>query len=132
MTRLQGQIRFQMNLLKKTVNILQLVLSFFNIALKKGLSLRTGVLTILSQYTEGPIKDPENHRGICIMNSLLKLLCNNLHNRLIKFSFDHKLINREQIGFQKDNRTADHLYTLKSLVNKYVSEKSRKIICMLH
>ena len=36
------------------------------------------------------------------------------------------LINKEQIGFQKNKRTSDHIPTLKTVVNKYVVDKKGK------
>ena len=60
------------------------------------------------------------------MNSLIKLLCNILNNRLSKFCFENKLINKSQLGFQKEARTADHIFTLKTIINKYVTEKKGK------
>ena len=35
------------------------------------------------------------------MNTLQKVLCTLLNNRLATYSSNHKLINQEQIGFQK-------------------------------
>ena len=60
------------------------------------------------------------------MNTLLKVLCTILNNRLITYSSNNHLINKEQIGFQKHSRTSDHILTLKALVNKYVSDKNGK------
>ena len=37
----------------------------------------------------------------------------------------HKLINREQIGFQK-KRTSDYILSLKTPVNKYITDKKGK------
>ena len=59
------------------------------------------------------------------MNSLLKILYSLMNDRLTSFSSKNNLINKEQIGFQKNARTSDHL-TLKTVVNKYVSDKKRK------
>ena len=45
---------------------------------------------------------------------------------LSAFSSKNNLINKEQIGFQKNARTSDHLLTLKATVSKYVSDKKGK------
>ena len=39
---------------------------------------------------------------------------------------NQQLINREQIGFPKNNRTSDYILTLKAVVNKYVGDKKGK------
>ena len=59
------------------------------------------------------------------MNSLLKTLYSLMNDRLTSFSSKNNLINKEQIGFQRNARTSDHL-TLKTVVNKYVSDKKGK------
>ena len=60
------------------------------------------------------------------MNTLLKKLCTLLNNRLITHCSTHNLINKDQIGFQQNNRTSDHILTLKSIVNKYVTDQKGK------
>ena len=60
------------------------------------------------------------------MTALMKVLCTLLNNRLTNFCKLNKLINEEQIGFLKDNRTTDHITTLKAVVNKYVGDQKGK------
>ena len=63
------------------------------------------------------------------MNTLLKVLCTLLNDKLNKYCHEKQLINHEQIGFQKNNRTGDHILTLKAVVNKYVvDQKGKKTI----
>ena len=98
-----------------------------NLNLKKGLIATNWCLDyIVPIYKEGSLQDPGNYRGICIMNALIKLLCNILNNRLREFCHVNKLINKSQISFQKQTRTAAHIFTLKTIVNKYVTEKKGK------
>ena len=60
------------------------------------------------------------------MNTLLKVLCTLLNNKLITYCNNQQLINQEQIGFQKNNRRSDHILTLKAVLNKYVGDKKGK------
>ena len=61
------------------------------------------------------------------MNTLLKVLCTLLNNKLSKYYNKQQLINHEQIAFQKNKRTSDHILTLKAVVNKYVvNQKGNK------
>ena len=53
-------------------------------------------------------------RGICAMNTL-KLLCLIMNERIDNYLQNNKIINEEQIGFQRGNRTTDHILTLKVL-----------------
>ena len=60
------------------------------------------------------------------MNTLLKVLCTLLNDKLNKYCHEKQLISHEQIGFQKNNRTSDHILTLKAVVNKYVVDQKGK------
>ena len=46
-----------------------------------------------------------------------------LNNRLKKFCAKFNLIAKEQIGFREKSRTADHLFTLKTVISKHLNEK---------
>ena len=98
-----------------------------NLNLKEGMTCSKWCVDLISLiHKDGSKDDPNNYRGICIMNALLKVLCTLLNNRLIAFSTDRQLINKAQIGFQANCRTSDHLLTLKSIVNKSVVDKKGK------
>ena len=108
-------------------DILKLILSYFNLNLNKGLTCSEWCLDLIALIHKDGAKDnPNNYRGICIMNALLKILCSLLNSRLTSFCDNKNLINKEQIGFRKNNRTADHILTLKATVNKYVNDKQNK------
>ena len=77
-------------------------------------------------HKEGKRNDPDNYRGICIANSLLKILSSLLETRLKEFCKINNLIDKEQIGFQENARTADHILTLKTIINKYVTDQKGK------
>ena len=60
------------------------------------------------------------------MNSLHKVSYLLLNSRLTEYCRKNDLISVQQIGFIQNNRTTDHILTLKSTVNKYVTEKKGK------
>ena len=104
-------------------NIKEILLNLFNIVLKTTILPKKWCLGIINPiHKEGPRKDPDNYRGICICSALMKLLCTMMNNRLTSFTSNNNLIAKEQIGFQTGNRTSDHILTIKSLVNKYVTD----------
>ena len=53
------------------------------------------------------------------MNSLLKILCIIMNNRLNSYCETKNLINKGQIGFRSKHRPTDHILTLRSVINKY-------------
>ena len=108
-------------------NLLKIYLDYINLNLEKSTTCTEwcqGIISLI--HKDGTKEDPNNFRGICIMNTLLKIICTLLNNRLTNFCAKNKLINEEQIGFQKNNRTSDHIATLKTIVNKYVVDKKGK------
>ena len=72
---------------------------------------------------KGSKLDPENYRRTCVMNALLKVFCLTINQRLQAFLTKNNTINRAQIGFMQKGRATDHIYTLKTLCNKYVKDK---------
>ena len=108
-------------------DLLAAILRLLNLNIKNGIASTEWRLDLISPiHKEGPNDNPSNYRGICIMNSLLKVLCSLMNDRLVTYSTKHKLINREQIGFQQNSRISDHILSLKTLVNKYVTDKKGK------
>ena len=81
---------------------------------------------IIVIHKEGKRNDPDNYRGICIANSLLKILSSLLETRLKEFCKINNLIDKEQIGFQENARTSDHILTLKTILHKYVIDQKGK------
>ena len=74
-------------------------------------------------HKEGSKSNPDNYRGICVLNSLLKVLCTLMQTRRDNHCEENKVINIGQIGIKKNSRTSDHLLTLKTTINKYVYDK---------
>ena len=63
--------------------ILDLILAFFNLSLRLGLSSVPWCQGILSPiHKDGHKADPENYRGICLMNCLMKLYCMLINERI--------------------------------------------------
>ena len=107
--------------------VLQLLLDIINKNVETGRSCTNWCVGIISViHKEGPLDDPNNYRGICVVNALLKVLCTILNERLITFCTENKLINKAQIGFWKNCRTSDHLATLKTVSNKYITDGRTK------
>ena len=113
--------------------VFNLIYRFLNLCLKKALVPNTwtkDLITLL--HKEGDDLDPSNYRGICVSSALLKNLCSLLKNRIQTLCTDHCLINKNQIGFQKNCRTSDHLLTLKTLVKTYVTIGHKKLfVCFV-
>ena len=86
---------------------------------------------IVPIYKSGNPLDPINYRGITILNCLGKLLNSVLNNRLTSFLIKNNIISKTQIGFEKDSRTSDHIFTLKALIDKYTKNKKKVYACFI-
>ena len=75
--------------------------------------------------------DPSNYRGISIMSCMSKLFSSVLNNRLQTFFDKNKIINETQIGFQPKARTSDHMFVLRTLIEKYQSLDSKLYVCFV-
>ena len=100
----------------------------FNAVLNSGYfpnSWCEGLITPI--FKSGDKLNPNNYRGICVSSSLGKFFCSILNNRLIKFLENKHTLHPSQIGFLPGNRTADHIFTLKTLHDKYINQNNEKL-----
>ena len=107
--------------------MIEMIKMTLNLTLSKGLVPKAwcqGLITPI--YKKGCKTNPDNYRGICVGNALLKLLCLLLNNRLKLYLREENIIHNNQIGFEEKCRTTDHLLTLKALINKHVHDTSKK------
>lgn len=75
----------------------------------------------------GSLDNPNNYRGISILSCVAKLFNTILTKRLDNFLDTRKLINPVQIGFTKKARTSDHMFVLRTLIEKYTKDKNAKL-----
>jgi hypothetical protein len=73
------------------------------------------------------IYDPDNYRGLTITSAIGKLFNRVLNERLVKFLEKHKIISDCQIGFTKQARTSDHMFIIKTIIDKYCIAKNKKV-----
>ena len=85
----------------------------------------TGYITPI--FKTGDSSQPENYRGITITSNVGKLFNLVLNSRLDKFLEENKLIDKSQIGFTKNARTQDHMFVLKTLIDKYTNKAGDKL-----
>ncbi len=80
-------------------------------------------------YKKGDPLDCNNYRGISIASCLGKAFNGILCQRLSNYVEDRGKISSTQAAFRKNYSTIDHIYTLKSIVNKYVLRQKSKLYC---
>ena len=75
----------------------------------------------------GSPDDPNNYRGISILSCIVKLFNTILTKRLDNFLEEKKIITPLQIGFFKEARTSNHMFVLRTIIEKYTHEKKGKL-----
>lgn len=104
------------------------LLKLFNACLSSGqypTQWADGYITPLHKSNDST--DPSNYRGISITSSISKIFNTVLNNRLDSFLTDGNIIDSCQIGFTKNARTADHMFILKTLIDKYCNKTGGRL-----
>ena len=84
-------------------------------------------------HKTGDKLDPDNYRPVSVTSCLFKLFCMILNFRLSDFLKENKILSNSQIGFLEETRTVDHVFNLKTLINKYVynTPKGKIFACFI-
>ena len=116
-----GYDRISNEMIKSSpLNVKVMLLNFINLCQKKSLAPATLCNEIITPiHKSGLVDDPDNYRGICVSSSLTKLFTSMISTRLQKKVDEEGLISKNQIGFRKRYRTADHLLTLQAKIRTW-------------
>ena len=102
------------------------ILKLFNLIFLKGEFPKIwnkSLITLI--HKKGNKLDPSNYRGISLTSNLGKLFNKIIHARILNFVNVNSLISENQIGFKEKSRTADHIFTLKSIIDNYKTRKNK-------
>ena len=122
-----GPDKIRNEMLKTDIQFLNTALyKLFNLILQSGFfpsSWCEGIITPI--YKSGNKLGPANYRGICINSCFGKLFTSVLNTRLKNHVLDHDILHQAQIGFSPNHRTSDHIFTLRTLIDKYVNHVAK-------
>ena len=106
--------------------LLESLTKLFNFVFEKGEFPKIWNETfIVPLHKTGSKSDPSNYRGLSISSNLGKAFNKIIHLRLIKFTLDNNQLSKNQIGFMEHSRTADHIFSLKSIIEHYKLKKKK-------
>ncbi|KAL5271652.1 hypothetical protein ACHWQZ_G002057 [Mnemiopsis leidyi] len=106
------------------------ILHLFNQSLANGVyPWNTSIVTPL--HKKGDRANPDNYRAIAVSSSIGKLFSNILLERLISYRNIACPDPSKQLGFCKEAKTADHIFTLTTCINKYLGLKQRVYSCFI-
>jgi hypothetical protein len=72
-------------------------------------------------HKKGDLNNPDNYRGISLLNISSKLYSYILNRRLSKWLEDQNVIDESQAGFRKSYSTVDHVFVITALIQKQLS-----------
>ena len=76
---------------------------------------------------KGELGDPNNYRGITLLNVIQKILCGIMAERLKIWVEERKILASEQAGFRPNFSTMDNIAVLNHLIKKKRSKKGGKL-----
>jgi hypothetical protein len=105
----------------------------FNIILTTGLIPKTWLSGMIKPIykNKGDKENVNNYRGITLLSCLGKLFTAVINERLSAYLLHGGVIGEEQAGFRKGYSTMDHVFTLQSLLELYLSKKKRLYCCFV-
>ena len=80
-------------------------------------------------HKSGPVNKTENYRAIALINCLCKIFMTILTTRLTEWANLNDVIDESQAGFRKGYNTIDNIFSLQSIVQKYLSKERGRFYC---
>jgi hypothetical protein len=99
--------------------IVPFLVKYFNYIFDKGLFPEEWSMAVLQPlHKKGDLDNPDNFRGISLLNICSKIYSFVLNKRVTKWIESNGLLGEEQAGFREEHCTADHIFTLYAMVQK--------------
>lgn len=106
----------------------KVIQKLFNLCLHKGVyPWHNSIVTPL--HKKGDPKNPDNYRAIAVGSCMGKLLSNILLERIVSYKNLECPDPPNQMGFTKGAQTIDHIFTIKTIMEKYKKLK-KKVYCV--
>ena len=113
--------------------IIEIIVRLFNVILDSKFIPTDWCLGVIKPFfkNEGDPRDPSNYRGITILSCLGKLFTSCINTRLTSYSKSCDIIGNEQAGFRQGFSNADHIFSLKTLIDLFLFKKKRLYCCFV-
>lgn len=84
-------------------------------------------MLITMVHKRGPLEDPQNYRGIALVNCITKLFTQVILERLTTWTHSNSVVPECQSGFRAGRGCIDNVFTLSSIVHINLRLKGRKV-----
>ena len=118
---------------KASIDICMPFLSrYFNFIFEKGLFPDAWTFSILQPiHKKGDINNPDNYRGISLLNVCSKVYSYILNQRINGWIEDNNILGEEQAGFRKNRSTIEHVFTLYALAQKQLVRHKKLYVAFI-
>ena len=82
-------------------------------------------------HKKGNRNDPNNYRGISLLSVCSKIYSFILNKRLTLWSEENEILGETQAGFRRDRSTIDHIFTLFSMVQRYILRNKKLYVAFI-
>ena len=82
-------------------------------------------------HKKGNIHEPDNNRGISLLNVCSKLYSYIINKRLSRWVEDNDVLGEIQAGFRKDHSTVDHIFTLFSMIQRHLLRNKKLYVAFI-
>ena len=86
---------------------------------------------IVPIHKKGDINNPDNYRGVALTSVVSKVYTHILNKRLSRWAEREEKIIEEQAGFRAGYSTIDHIFTLYTLVQKYLLNSTKLYVAFV-
>ena len=88
-----------------------------------------GIITPI--FKKGCRNNLANYRGLSLLSNLGKVLTGILNTRIVRWVEEKFILSETQAGFRKGRSTVDHIFVLKTLVDKFLTHRKDRFYCLL-
>ena len=81
-------------------------------------------------FKSGSTSDPNNYRGILLIDIFNKILTGMMYKRLYSWAEEFDKTDETQSGFRKEYSTVDNVFTLMAMGQKYLSKRGGRFYCL--
>jgi hypothetical protein len=101
----------------------------FNFIFENGYPAGWAVGVLHPIFKAGDINDPGNYPGICVGIIIGKLFAMILYSRITDWAENQGIRAKGQAGFRRDHRTTDHIFVMRTLIEKTRKMNKGKLYC---
>ena len=87
-----------------------------------------GIGHIFPLHKKGDINNVDNYRGITLLSCMGKTFTRIINSRLSNWAEYYNIYHAGQAGFRKGHGTADNVFILQSLIERYLFQR-RRLYC---